>query len=261
VRFAGRQIAGSRANGWRQKRLLGLALAAAALAPAVQAEVCVKPAQLDPYEGWNRRVYAFNEAVDQAVLRPVAQGYQAVVPAYFRGLVGNFFGNLGDAWSVVHHGLQGKPVAAVEMGARVLLNSSFGLGGLLDIASEAGLDRRSEDTGQTLGRWGVKPGPYLMLPLLGPSTVRDAAGLPLDMAWSNVVLPSEGETAVGLRMLGLVDTRASLLGATRMLDGMALDKYRFVRDAFLARRLNLVHDGDVPPEADIPMCDDDSAAP
>ena len=246
---------------WRRITLLCLLLSGGAAAPAVQAETCLKPAQVDPYEGWNRRVYAFNEVVDRAVLRPVAQGYQVVVPAYFRGLVGNFFGNLGDAWSVVHHGLQGKPVAAVEMGTRVLLNSSFGLGGLLDIASEAGLDRRSEDTGQTLGRWGAKPGPYLMLPLLGPSTVRDAVGLPLDMAWSNVVLPSEGETALGLRMLGLVDTRASLLGATRMLDGMALDKYRFVRDAFLARRLNLVHDGEVPSEADIPMCDDEGLPP
>jgi len=124
----------------------------------------------DPFEGFNRSVFSFNETVDNAVLKPVATGYQKVVPQFVRTSVDNFFANLGDAWSAVNLVLQAKPVPAIEMGMRFVFNSTLGLGGLFDIAGDAGMERRNEDFGQTLGRWGVGPGPYLVLPILGPST-------------------------------------------------------------------------------------------
>ena len=153
-------------------RLLAAASAVLALAGCASAP----GARNDPLEPMNRAVFAFNEAVDDAVLKPVATAYQKVVPELVRTGVDNVFANIGDLWSAANQLLQAKPVAAVEMGFRFVVNSSFGIGGLFDIASEAGLERRSEDFGQTLGRWGLGTGPYLVLPLLGPSNVRDGAG-------------------------------------------------------------------------------------
>jgi len=136
----------------------------------------------DPLEGYNRAMFSFNDAVDRAVLKPVATGYKNVVPGFAQTGVGNFFGNLSDAWSSVNNLLQGKPEQAGTDFGRVALNSTFGIFGLLDIASEAGMQKSDEDFGQTLGKWGVPSGPYLILPLLGPSTVRDTAALPADVA-------------------------------------------------------------------------------
>lgn len=207
------------------------------------------PSPADPFEGFNRSVQRVNDAVDEAVLAPVARGYRDLVPQPIRTGVGNFFGNLGDGWSAVNHFLQGKLEGGLNMTLRTAVNSTFGLAGLLDIATEAGLERRSEDFGQTLGRWGVGPGPYLVLPLLGPSTVRDAAALPLDMAATSTAQLgfADGER-VAAAMLSVVDTRARLLGASRLLEEVALDRYSFLRNAFLARRRNLVYDGDPPPD-------------
>jgi phospholipid-binding lipoprotein MlaA len=200
----------------------------------------------DPWENWNRKVYAFNDAVDEAVLKPVAKAYKAVVPSLVRAGVSNVLGNIGDVWSAANHLLQGKLQTGLEMGMRVLTNTFFGLGGLLDPATEMGLTRRSEDFGQTLGRWGVGSGPYVVLPLLGPSTVRDAAAIIVDRqaAASNLAPTQNGSLAI--TGLSIVDLRANLLDTTRMLDAVALDRYSFVRDGWLQRRRDALYDGAPP---------------
>lgn len=205
----------------------------------------------DPLEGWNRGVQSFNDGVDNAVLKPVAEAYVKVVPSFVRTGVGNFFGNLGDAWSAVNHLLQGKPEGALNMTLRLAVNSTLGLGGVLDIASEAGLDRRSEDLGQTLGVWGVPSGPYLVLPLLGPSSLRDSVGTAVGMAErASPQFTDEQSLRNAALLLNVVQTRAELLGASRLLDDIALDRYTFLRDAYLARRRNLVYDGNPPEEGE-----------
>ena len=227
---------------WAPHRLLFCcviaALAGCASAPA---------ARNDPLEPMNRAVFAFNEAVDDAVLKPVATAYQRYVPELVRTGVDNVFANIGDLWSAANQLLQAKPVAAVEMGFRFVVNTTFGIGGVFDIASDAGLERRSEDFGQTLGRWGLGTGPYLVLPLLGPSNFRDGAGLVLDIKASPTGLLDESRDRNPVSVLQLVSTRARLLSATKAIDDVALDKYALIRDGFLARRRYLVYDGD-PPE-------------
>ncbi len=190
----------------------------------------------DPWEGYNRQVWRFNEAVDEAVLQPVARGYKAVVPEVVRTGVSNFFGNLSDVWSLVNNVLQLKPAESVEMTARVGLNSTVGLFGLFDVASGLGLQRRREDFGHTLGRWGIPTGPYLVLPLLGPSTLRDTVALPVDMKGDLLGQVQDNSARVGLTVTRVVDQRANLLEAGRLLDQAALDRYTFVRDAHLQRR-------------------------
>ena len=212
----------------------------------------------DPWEGFNRAVFGFNDAVDEAVLKPVAQAYSAVLPRPVRIAVGNVYGNFDDAWSAVNHLLQGKGQSGLEMTMRVLVNSTFGLGGLLDPASEMRLDRRSEDLGQTLAVWGVGSGPYVVLPLLGPSTVRDSLALPADRAVSPSRLPDREASRTALTALGIVDTRARLLSATELLGQVALDRYTFVRDAYLSRRRDQIYDGAAPLED---FVDEPEAAP
>ncbi len=203
----------------------------------------------DPFENFNRKVYAFNDTVDKAVLKPLAQAYQAMVPALVRTGVTNVFGNIGDVWSAANHLLQGKLFPGLDMGMRVLTNTFFGLGGLLDPATEMGLLKRQEDFGQTLGRWGVPSGPYLVLPLLGPSTLRDAAALPVDRQASASNLPPTSAGSAAFTGLELVNLRANLLATTRLLDQVALDQYSFVRGAYLARRQAAVLDGAGAPAA------------
>lgn len=201
----------------------------------------------DPWEAWNRKVFSFNEAVDEAVLKPVAQAYRNVVPQLVRTGVSNFFGNIGDVWSAANHLLQGKVASGMEMGMRVLSNTLIGMGGLLDPATEMGLTRRSEDFGQTLGVWGLPTGPYLVLPLLGPSSLRDTAGLPLDRYAGSPSLFFDAN-AYATSALQLVNVRAELLATTKLLDDVSLDKYSFVRDGYLSRRLDQVYDGAPPLE-------------
>ena len=202
--------------------------------------------RLDPWENWNRKVFRFNEDVDQAVLKPVATAYTDVVPQFVRRGVGNFFSNFSDAWSAINNMLQGKFEAGFEDVTRVSTNTLFGLFGVLDVASEMGLDHHYEDFGQTLGRYGIGAGAYVVLPILGPSTVRDAAAIPLDRLATPPAFFDGTGTQVGLTVLQIVNTRASLLGATRVIDDIALDKYTFVRDAYLQRRRSLLFDGDAP---------------
>ncbi|CAD5372605.1 ABC transporter [Rubrivivax sp. A210] len=202
----------------------------------------------DPWENWNRKVYSFNDKVDEAVLKPVATAYRDTVPELVRTGIGNVLGNIGDVWSTANHFLQGKFQSGLEMGMRVLTNSVFGLGGLLDPATPMGLTRRSEDFGQTLGRWGVGGGPFVMLPLLGPSTVRDTAGWVVDRPASPSNLPPTATGRNSLTAISVIDLRANLLSTTKLLDSVALDRYSFVRDAYLQRRLDQVYDGAPPME-------------
>lgn len=216
----------------------------------------------DPFESWNRSVFSFNDALDTAVLKPLATAYRDGVPEYVRGLVDNVFGNVADAWSAINHLLQGKVESGLQMGFRVVVNTGLGFGGLLDIGTEIGLDKQPEDFGQTLGRWGMPSGPYLVLPLLGPSTVRDTAALPVDMQASPSALVDDTRAKVlAVTLLNVVNTRANLLGASRVLDDIALDKYSFLRDAYLARRQNQVYDGNPPEEPEEPDEDAGPAAP
>lgn len=212
----------------------------------------------DPLEPYNRGMTRFNDAVDDAVLKPVAQAYRDVVPSPVRTGVGNFFGNLADVWTFANNVLQLKGMAAAESFTRVGVNTVFGFAGVLDIASEMGLEPRREDFGQTLGRWGVPPGPYLVLPLLGPSTVRDTAALPVDVKGNLVNSVDDVATRNTLTALRAVDARAQLLRAGDMLEQAALDPYSFKRDAFLQKRRNDVYDGAPPDE---PAAPDPDAAP
>ena len=168
------------------------------------------------------------------------------MPQPVRRSVTNFFNNFSDAWSAINNMLQGKFALGFEDATRVGANTLFGLFGILDVASEMGLDHHYEDFGQTLGRYGVGAGAYVVLPILGPSTVRDTAATPLDRLATPPALFDGTGTQVGLTLLQIINTRAGLLGATRVIDDISLDKYTFVRDAYLQRRRSLVFDGDEP---------------
>ncbi len=207
---------------------------------------CATTQQPDPLEKVNRVTYAFNDTVDTYALEPVARTYRDAVPSLIRQGVTNFFNHLRDAWSVPNQLLQGKPDLAVSDFMRFSINTVFGLG-VLDWAGEMGLEPHHEDFGQTLGRWGVDSGAYLVLPLFGPSTLRDTAALPLDAQATTETLIDDPATRNSATLLRVVNTRADLLKASGMLDDIALDKYLFVRDAYLQRRRSLVYDGN-PPE-------------
>jgi phospholipid-binding lipoprotein MlaA len=197
----------------------------------------------DPFERYNRAMFSFNKTVDDKVLKPVATGYARVIPELIRTAVGNFFGNIGDVWTAVNNYLQGKPREGTSDVARVVLNSTFGIVGLIDVATPVGLAQHDEDFGQTLGVWGVKSGPYLVLPIFGASTVRDGLAKPLDMYADpvNQIDPVRAENSA--RALRLIDDRAALLESTHMMEDAALDPYLFVRDAYLQRRESRVRDG------------------
>ncbi len=195
----------------------------------------------DPLEPINRTVYRFNDAVDRAAIKPVATAYQDTVPVFARTSVSNFFHNLGDVWSFFNTLMQGRSVESAQTFMRVNVNTVFGIAGLFDVASEMGIERTRADFGQTLGRWGVDSGPYLVLPLLGPSTLRDTAGLVVDAQGDAVGQGVEDvATRNSLQVLRVVDTRAGLLQAGDLLDDIALDPYTFVRDAYLQRRQSLI---------------------
>jgi len=201
----------------------------------------------DPWENWNRKVFAFNDRIDSAVLKPLAEGYRSAVPHPVRTGIDNVLGNLGDIGSTANQFLQGKVQDGVEMGMRVLVNTIFGLGGVLDVATEARLTRRSEDFGQTLGHWGVGSGPFVVLPLLGPSSLRDAVALPVDLQYAPSALAQTSAGRYSITALSVINARSNLLSTTQLLDTAALDRYSFMRDAWLQRRLDQVYDG-APPE-------------
>jgi phospholipid-binding lipoprotein MlaA len=224
-----------------------LARLASAAGLAVLLSACAGPNPRDPYEGFNRAMFTFNDQVDQVALKPAATVYRTVLPGFVQTGVSNFFGNLADVWTAVNNLLQGKGEAGMSDVTRVAINSTFGLVGLLDIASEAGLPKHNEDFGQTLGTWGVPSGSYLVLPLLGPSTVRDTAALPLDIngdPWSYKEPAAPRNFGIAVRV---IDQRANLLDASSLLEDAALDRYEFVRDGFLQRRESKIFDGESAP--------------
>jgi phospholipid-binding lipoprotein MlaA len=207
---------------------------------------------VDPYEGFNRGVYQFNEQLDKAVLKPVAEGYRFVLHPFVRASVSNFFSNLNDVIVVLNNTLQGKFTTAYADLGRILINSSFGVLGLFDVASEAGIEKHDEDFGQTLGWWGVPDGPYIVLPFFGPSNGRDVVGRVGDLFSDPVTYVDPTVARNSLWGTRVVNRRAELLDASKVLETAALDPYEFVRDAYLQRRRNLIYDGKPPPERESP---------
>ena len=208
-----------------------------------------QPDPRDPLESFNRSVFSFNDALDQAVVKPVATAYRDVLPQWMRKGVTNFFDNLEDVWSVVNNGLQGRGRAMGDSMGRVLVNSTIGVLGLVDVASALEIERHSADFGLTLGRWGVGPGPYVVLPILGPYTLREVVALPVDRAGNLIYTVPDRETLNTLVVTKAVDVRANLLRAGEVMDEAALDKYSFYRDAYLQRQRSILYDGN-PPEED-----------
>ena len=202
----------------------------------------------DPFEPLNRRVYRFNDVVDVNVAQPVARTYRRVVPGEIRDRVRNFFGNIGDFFIGVNNFLQGKFEDGVSDWARVAFNTTIGLFGIHDVATDMGYEKHNEDFGQTFGRWGAPSGPYLVLPFLGSSTVRDGLGTGVDMYTDPLGEVRPYHTQYALWGLRLTQTRADLLDASRILEEAALDKYIFQRDAYLQRRRSLIYDGRPPRE-------------
>lgn len=204
---------------------------------------------VDPFESFNRGVYTFNDTLDKAVLKPVAQGYNKVMPETGKSMVINFFSNLDDVIITANDLLQFKFVQAFSDGMRFVVNSTVGVAGLIDVAS-MNLEKHNEDFGQTLGYWGVKNGPYLVVPILGPSSIRDSVG---DIGDSQVSLISNTKHVRTRNQLYLakgIKRRAQLLENESLLDGAVLDRYAFIRDAYLQRRESLVYDGNPPPSED-----------
>jgi len=235
------------------QRLIAASVAALALAGCATGPNA-NPA--DPLEPFNRGVTTFNDNLDKYALKPVAETYQDYLPSPVRAAVGNFFSNVSDVYSAANNLLQGKPSRAVEDTMRVAINSVLGIGGLIDIATPAGLPKYKEDFGQTLGVWGVPSGPYLVLPLFGPSNVRDASGMVVDRFMDPTFYIAPWYAGLSVSAVRVVDGRAQLLGASNLIEAAALDKYAFLRDSYLQRRQYLIYDGN-PPSQD----DDDQEQP
>ncbi|MGB6242960.1 MAG: VacJ family lipoprotein [Castellaniella sp.] len=217
------------------------ALALAAVALTAGCAQVPQPSPNDPWESYNRGMYSFNDTLDRAVLKPIATGYETVTPRPVRTCVHNIFSNLGDVWSGINSLLQGRGRDFVDTFGRVLFNTTAGLGGCIDIASMHGARKIPNDFGMTLGVWGFGQGPYFVLPFLGPSTVRDSVGTAVTL--TAPVTPTAAVFAIdnvpvrnSLLGLYIVDTRANLLEADRLVDQIALDRYSFIRDAYLQRR-------------------------
>ena len=202
----------------------------------------------DPLESYNRAMFSFNETMDKAILKPVAKGYNWIMPDLLSTAVTNFFNNLDDIVVFANSLLQLKFQKAGETSARLVLNTTFGLFGLLDLGPRMDLPKQNEDFGQTLAFWGVDSGPYFVLPFLGPSTVRDGLSVPVDwILFDPVFQDKELKVTLSLLVVRYTDKRAGLLSATNIIDETAPDKYAFIRDAFMQRRQYLIHDGN-PPE-------------
>ena len=205
---------------------------------------------VDPFEDINRTVYGFNETVDDNLLEPVSRAYKDHVPEVAQDRVSDFFGNLRDVSTLANQILQFKPVESVETLGRILVNSTIGLGGLFDMASDMGLTTDDEDFGQTMGVWGVEQGPYVVLPLLGPSTVRDGVGLFVDTTSdANMIDKTEGIGFISSSAINIIDKRVELLPVTDMLD-LSDDPYTMMRSSYLQKRKFDVFDGSLPVEED-----------
>lgn len=234
---------------------------------ALAASGCASQANKDPLEGMNRGIYKFNDVADKALIKPVAKAYKAVAPTPVRTGINNFFSNLGMITTIVNDLLQFKFAHAFNDTGRFIINTTFGVAGFIDLASKDGIEKRKEDFGQTLGHWGVEPGAYLVLPFLGPSTVRDTAGLAVDTVTSDPITYTHniGEVRLynQLRAAQFIDKRTELLAAGDLVDEASLDPYAFLRDAYLQRRASMVQDGLVPKDLikdDFSEIDDENQA-
>lgn len=205
-----------------------------------------EPDESDPWEGFNRGVHTFNETFDETIGKPVSQGYNAVMPTPVNRGVSNFFGNLGEGRVIFNDLLQGKVGQAAQDTGRLVVNSTFGILGFIDVASSMGMLKHEEDFGQTLGKWGVGTGPYLVLPFLGPNTARSTVGLVPDALTDPLLYVDDMGLRNALVALKMLDLRADLLATSRIVEVAALDKYTFTRDAYLQRREYLLHDGNQP---------------
>ena len=207
----------------------------------------IGPNPKDPYEKFNRRVHSFNERADKLILKPVAKAYDKVLPDKVQTGIGNFFSNLGVLVTTVNDAAQLKGSKVPVDLMRFATNLVFGLGGFLDVATELKIENRNEDLGQTLGYWGVGSGPYLVLPILGPSSFRDGAALPVDyLLYPTTYFVDEPRVTNSLTALRFIDARADLLGAEQFLEQSGMDKYSFIRDTMIQRREYQVHDGKPP---------------
>jgi phospholipid-binding lipoprotein MlaA len=210
----------------------------------------------DPFEPFNRAVAGFNAGVDKAIVKPLSQVYRFVTPRVIQGMVGNFFSNLDDVWVSANNLLQGKPKAALSDITRFTINTVFGFLGTVDIATEMGLEKNREDFGQTLGVWGVSPGPYVMLPVIGPSSLRDSSALIVDSYAYPLRFVNDATVRWSMYGLRAVDTRAGLLLAEKFMDNASFDDYSFLRNGFFQRRYSQIYDGN-PPESATPKYDDE----
>lgn len=232
-------------------RFQSLGRGALAASAALMLAACAGPNPRDPIEGFNRGVFAFNEGVDKVVLKPVAQGYEAVAPVPVRKGVGNFFANVDDVLIAVNNLLQGKVPDAASDISRLAINSTLGILGLFDVASEMGLEKHNEDFGQTLGRWGIGTGAYVVLPLFGPRDVRDTVGLVANRGLDPVARIYPVNVRNSLSGTRFISDRAELLPADRAIEEASLgDKYGYIRDTYLQRREYLVYDGKPPRKND-----------
>ncbi len=224
--------------------LAGLALSAVGCATSPKEDA------RDPWEGWNRSVQSFNDSLDDYVMKPVAKGYQAVAPEFVDRGVTNFFSNVDDIGVVANDLLQFKLAQTGMDTGRLLINSTAGLGGLVDVASSFDLPKHNEDLDQTLGVWGVPSGPYLVIPLIGPSTPRGVVGLVGETAANPINWINPTAIAYGTGTLKTIDTRADLLSATKIVDQASVDRYEFIRNAYFQDRNYKIHDGNPPPSAE-----------
>lgn len=227
---------------WRTGGLPLLLVALLATGGCASTQVAEDRHPEDPWEGFNRKVFAFNDVVDRYTLKPVARGYRTITPEPVQTGVGNFFSNLGELRTAINSVLQGKPANAGLATSRFLINSTVGIGGLLDYATLMEITAEEEDFGQTLAVWGWEDSRYLVLPLLGPSTLRDTTGLPADIAANPIYYIDDDTVRVSLTALNLVDIRAGLLDQEELIRG---DRYRFIRDAFLQSRQFAISDGEL----------------
>ncbi len=229
---------------------LALTLALAASLALSSCATTPASSRVDPLEPVNRAMFAVHEPIDREVIRPAIRAYLENVPRPIRAPVSNFFNNIEDFFSGVNGLLQGKPEKAGHDFGRVIINSSFGLGGLLDFATEANIPRGEEDFGQTFGHWGIAQGPYLFIPLFGPTTVRDGTGFGIRAYLSPIIYINSWEARTALFGLGYVDARAQALEAQSLVERAALDPYTFIRRSYLQRREYLTYDGQPPRKDD-----------
>jgi phospholipid-binding lipoprotein MlaA len=243
-----------RSNSFKTRQTMGMVFLAILLTgcatakqePTVNEEIAAE--EYDPWERYNRAVFEFNNKVDRNLLKPVAKGYRRALPGTVRLSVGNFFRNLFEPTTVINDLLQGKVKQAAADTGRFLINSTVGILGLFDVATTWGIERHQEDFGQTLAVWGINPGPYVVLPFLGPSNIRDGVGLiPYYFYTDPRIIVDDLGATIALIGIDVVDNRAQLLSATRILE-MQLDPYAFTREGYRQRRLNLIFDGNPPLE-------------